>query len=220
MSRRINCRLPQNRGAACAEVMESADKKLIERLQAGDVDALATYVESVRLQLLAFIQRRLGTGLGRKIEAEDVLQEVSAEAIRSLPQTDLSEGSVFSWLCQIAEHRIIDAHRHFFAAQKRDAGREVPLQAPATGKEGGGLINLLVASMTTPSQAFSRNVRELRLRVALEELPPDQREVLRLRYVENLPTKQIAQQLDKSDGALRVMISRCLKRLESLLDQP
>jgi len=199
--------------------MDPADKKLIEQLLTGDVEALAAYVQSVRLQLLAFIDRRLGSGLGRKIEPEDILQEVSSEAVRSLPQTNLNEGSVFSWLCQIAEHRIIDAHRHFFAAQKRDAGREVPLHAPAS-KEGGGIVNLLVASMTTPSQAFSRNVRELRLRVALEELPADQREVLRLRYVENLPTKQIAQQLDKTDGALRVMISRCLKRLESILDQP
>ena len=198
--------------------MDVDDKKLIEQIQAADVEALAAYVQSVRLQLLAFIQRRLGMGLARKIEAEDILQEVSAEAVRSLPQTDLSEGAVFSWLCQIAEHRIIDAYRHFFEAQKRDVGREVPLQAPA-GKEG-GLINLLVASMTTPSQAFSRNVRELRLRVALEELPAEQQEVLRLRYVDNLSTKEIAQQLDKTDGALRVMISRCLKRLESLLDQP
>jgi len=200
--------------------MDSADKKLIEQLLTGDVEALAAYVQSVRLQLLAFIERRLGIGLGRKIEAEDILQEVSSEAVRSLPGADLNEGSVFSWLCQIAEYRIVDAHRHFFAAQKRDAGREVPLQTPAAGKEGGGIVNLLVASMTTPSQAFSRNVRELRLQVALEELPAEQREVLRLRYVENLPTKQIAQQLNKTDGALRVMISRCLKRLESILDQP
>ncbi len=220
MSPRIDRLLPGHWSAAGAEVMDPADKKLIEQLLTGDIEALAAYVESVRLQLLAFIARRLGSGLGRKIEPEDILQEVSSEAVRSLPKTDLNEGSVFSWLCQIAEHRIIDAHRHFFAAQKRDAGREVPLQAPAAGQEGGGIVNLLVASMTTPSQAFSRNVRELRLRVALEELPADQREVLRLRYVENLPTKQIAQQLDKTDGALRVMISRCLKRLESLLDQP
>ena len=200
--------------------MTSADKNLIEPLLNGDVEALAAYVQSVSPQLLAFIQRRLGSGLGRKIEAEDILQEVSSEAVRSLPQTELKADRVFSWLCQIAEHRIIDAHRHFFGAQKRDAGREVPLQAPAAGKEGGGIVDLLVASMTTPSQAFSRNVRELRLRVALEELPPEQQEVLRLRYVQNLPTKDIAQRLGKTDGALRVMISRCLKRLESLLDQP
>ena len=199
--------------------MDETEKKLIEQLIAGDPEALAGYVESVRPQLLAFIQRRLGTGLARKVEAEDILQEVSAEAVRALPQTKLNPQAVFSWICQIAEHRIIDVHRHFFAAQKRDAGREVPLQTPAKGKEGGGLLDLLVASMTSPSQAFSRNVRELRLRVAVEELSAEEQEVLRLRYMENLPTKEIAERVDKSDGALRVMISRSLKRLEALLQQ-
>lgn len=200
--------------------MESADQKLVERMNAGDAEALATYVQSVRLQMLAFIQRRLGMGLGRKIEAEDILQEVSAEAVRALPQTKLSPTSAFSWLCQIAEHQIIDAHRHFFEAQKRDAGREVPLQAAAGDQERGGLIDLLVVSMTSPSKAFSRNVRELRLQVALEELLPEQQEVLRLRYVENLPTKQIAERINKTDGALRVMISRSLKQLQSKLQKP
>ena len=82
--------------------MTSADKNLIEPLLNGDVEALAAYVQSVSPQLLAFIQRRLGSGLGRKIEAEDILQEVSSEAVRSLPQTELKADRVFSWLCLIA----------------------------------------------------------------------------------------------------------------------
>ena len=187
----------------------------------GDVGALARYCEDHRRPLTAFIDRRIGAALRRKLEPEDIFQEVSAEAVRALPTTDLATRDIFGWLCQIAEHRIVDAHRFHFAAQKRDAGREVSLQGPAAPTESGeaGLIHLLAVSMTTPSQAFSRNVREARMNEALAGLPQDQREALRLRYVENLPSKEIAARLGRTDAATRVLLTRSLKRLQEILGE-
>ena len=103
------------------------------------------------------------------------------------------------------------------APQKRDAGREVPLGSPSGDTAHAGLIDLLVVSMTTATQAFSRNQRELHLLEALAKLPADQREALRLRYVEGLPSKEIATRLGKSDGAVRVMLTRSLGQLQQLL---
>src|SRR5436853_2346042 len=192
----------------------------VARIQARDTEALASFLESHRPQLMAFIERQLGAALRRKVEPEDIFQETGAEAVRALPTTELGDRDPFSWLCQIAERRIIDLHRRFFGAQKRDAGREVSLGAPRGGEtEQAGLINLLVASMTTPSQAFSRNAREARLLEALAKLPEEQQTALRLRYIENLPSKQIAERLDKSDAAVRVMLTRSLKRLHELLGE-
>jgi RNA polymerase sigma-70 factor (ECF subfamily) len=148
-----------------------------------------------------------------------VLQEASAEAVRALSGTDLSDRDPFSWLCQIAERRIIDLHRRHFGAQKRDAGREVSLGSPGGDTHSPGLINLLVMSMTTPSQAFSRDARELRLTEALGRLPEEQRSALRMRYVESLPSKAIAEKLGKSDAAVRVMLTRSLKKLQELLGE-
>jgi RNA polymerase sigma-70 factor (ECF subfamily) len=196
---------------------------LAGRLKAGDADALADFMQQHRPQLMAFIERQLGTALRRKVEADDVFQETCAEAVRALPTAELGDRDPFSWCCQIAERRIIDLHRRFFEAQKRDAGREVPLGAGGGGtgsgsdSRPGGLINMLVASMTTPSQAFSRNARELKLAEALLKLPDDQQKALRMRYVENLPSKQIAEKLGKSDAAVRVMLTRSLKKLQELL---
>jgi RNA polymerase sigma-70 factor (ECF subfamily) len=166
---------------------------------------------------MAFIERQLGAALRRKVEPEDVFQETSAEAVRALPALELGDRDPFSWFCQIAERRIIDLHRRFFDAQKRDAGREVPLGAGGSATGQAGLINMLVASMTTPSKAFSRNVREARLQEALGQLPDEQREALRLRYVENQPSKEIAARLGKTDAAVRVMLTRSLKKLQGLL---
>src|SRR6188474_1420297 len=136
--------------------------ELIARIHKRDKEALADFISGHRPQLMAFIERQLGAALRRKVEPDDVYQETSAEAVRALPTAEIGDRDPFSWLCQIAERRIIDLHRRFFGAQKRDAAREVPLgSSGGSDTTPGGLINLLVASLTTPSQAFSRNVREM-----------------------------------------------------------
>jgi RNA polymerase sigma-70 factor (ECF subfamily) len=191
---------------------------LIARIHQRDQEALADFLSGHRPQLMAFIDRQIGTALRRKIEPEDVFQETSAEAVRALPTAELGDRDPFSWLCQIAERRIIDLHRRFFGAQKRDAAKEVPLgTSRGTDSQSAGLINLLVASMTTPSQVFSRNAREERLLEALAKLPQDQQTALKMRYIENLPSKEIATRIGKSDAAVRVMLTRSLKRLHELL---
>jgi RNA polymerase sigma-70 factor (ECF subfamily) len=192
------------------------DQTLIERIRAHDEQALGDYLALRRPQLGAFIERRLGAALRRKIEPEDLIQETSAEAVRSLPQVEFGDREVFGWLCQIAERRIIDAHRKYIASQKRSAGREVPIHAPADTSRG-GLVDLLIASMTTASQAFSRDQKQIRIAEALERLNDEQRLALRLRYVDGLPSKEIAAQLGKSDGAVRVLLTRSLARLQQIL---
>jgi RNA polymerase sigma-70 factor (ECF subfamily) len=114
----------------------------------------------------------------------------------------------------------VDAHRRYFGAAKRDAGREISIDAPlrnAAGDDPGGFASLLAVSMTTPSQALSRDAKEYRLARAVESLPPEQRDAVRLRYVDGLPTKEIAERLGKSDVAVRVMLSRTVQKLQQLL---
>ena len=196
----------------------SDDDTSLVRLKAGDREALAEFLSTRRAPLLAYIERQLGAALRRKLEPEDIFQEVSAEAVRSLDGIDLSQRDPFGWLCQLAERRIIDAHRRYFGAQKRDAGREVPLGTPRGEESRRAVIDFLAASMTTPTKAFSRNEREMRLAQALSSLPEEHREALRLRYVEALPSKEIAERLGKSDGAIRVMLTRALGRLQTILE--
>ena len=192
---------------------------LIARINAGQKEALVEYIDLKRRQLLAFIQRSMSDQLLRKVEPADILQEVSVSALAGLERIELGEREPFSWLCQLAERRIIDAHRRFFGAQKRSAEKEVRLQ-PGGGQSGQqGLIDLLVASLTSPSQAFSRGQREMALLQALDELPEESREALRMRYLENLPSKQIAEKLGRTDGATRVLLTRALNRLHGILSE-
>ncbi|HIE97023.1 MAG TPA: sigma-70 family RNA polymerase sigma factor [Planctomycetes bacterium] len=195
------------------------DPELLKGISDGNVDALAGFLDVNRRQLMAFISRRLGDALRTKVEVEDIFQDVSTEAIRTLTPEWPGEREPFSWLCHISERKIVDAHRHHFDAQKRDAGKERALDARSSGGGEIGLVNMLVKSMTTPSAAFSRNAREGRLQAAIAELKDDQREAIRLKYIENKPSKEIAEALGKSDAAVRVMLTRTMKQLHELLGE-
>jgi RNA polymerase sigma-70 factor (ECF subfamily) len=176
---------------------------------------LAALIESRRPQLLAYIERRLGEALRRKVEPLDVFQETAVAALHAWPGVNLGGRDPFGWLCQVAEQRIIDAHRRF-AARKRSADREVSLhQKPSDASH--DLIDLLAASLTTPSQALARNERQALLQEALNQLPPECRDVLRWRYVDGLPTKEIAERIGKTDGAVRVLLTRTLHKLQQML---
>lgn len=196
--------------------MSDSNAPLIERIKRGERDALVEFIEQRRPQLLAFIEKNASDALRRKIEAADLLQEVSMSALSSLSDVELGDRDPFSWLCQLAERRIIDAHRRFYGAQKRAADREIGIHA-SSDSDAKGFIDVLVASMTSPSQAFSRGQREFHLLEALESLPEESRQALHLRYVENLPSKEIAARLGKTDGATRVLLTRSLNKLQSLL---
>lgn len=194
-----------------------SDAELIQRVQANDRDALVEFIALRTPQLTAFINKRMSDALKKKIEPADILQELTVSCLNAVDEVEFGDRDPFSWLCQQAERRIIDVHRRHFGAQKRDAGREVPLSAPAGGDEGGGLAELLAASMTSPSRAFSRQQKEFHVLAALDQLEPDSRDALQMRYLEGLSSKEIAARMGKTDGAVRVLLSRSLTRLQELL---
>ena len=178
---------------------------------------LAAFIETHRRQLLAYADRNIGPALRTRVEPEDIVQEVVVSALSSIDQFQVEGRDPFRLLCQLAEQRIIDAHRHHVGAQKRSAAREVSMDAPVAGGDGFGFVNMLVASITSPSQAFSRDQKEFQLQQAIAELNDEQREILRLRFVEGLPTKDIAERIGKSDGAIRVTLTRTVAHLQEIL---
>ena len=202
--------------------MEIPDE-LLARLRAGNSDAVAEYAQLKRPQLVVYINNQLGYLLRSKIEPEDLVQEMIIRAVQQAAFFAQNDRDPFGILCHFAQECIVDAHRRLVHAQKRSAKRETPLGhgggSSNSSKEGsgGGLINLLVASITSPSRALSRNDREFRMWEALADLPEEQREALRMRYYENMPSKEIAEKLGKTDGAIRVMLTRALDKLQKIL---
>lgn len=185
------------------------------RIHSGETDALFEYIENRRPQLIAFINRNIGDGLRSKIEPEDILQEAALSCLKSFEEIDFSKIDMFSWICQQCQRRIIDSHRHFFDAKKRDAAKEIGLSGGNGEGEGdGGIGRLIAASITTPSAAFSRQQKEYQLQQMMTGLSADGQTVLKLRYVDGLATKEIAKKMEKSDAAVRVLLTRTVKKLQ------
>lgn len=200
---------------------ESLPTNLEQRIRGGDTSALAEFVELHRTKLMNSLERKVGAGLRRKLELEDIYQEVLTRALKDLPNVDFKGQDPLGWVYQVMDRQIVDLHRFHFEAKKRDAEREVSADAPRSGADGDhkGFADLLVASMTTPSAAMSRNLKLVRIYDALATLSEDMQNAVRWRYLENLPSQKIAERLGKTDAATRVLLSRAVRKLQSVLSE-
>ena len=78
----------------------------------------------------------------------------------------------------------------------------------------------LVGHMTSPSQAAIRHELQDRLRAALDEMDPLDREVLALRHFEELSNNEVAEVLGISKDAASKRHVRALHRLREILTEP
>ena len=120
----------------------SSPDPLIERVRQADAAALAEWLERDRVKLLAMVAREMSDALRRRVDPDDVLQEVATDAVRALPDVDFAGKDPFGWICELIRRRVVDAHRHHFVARKRAADREVALASPSAGTRGGGATHL------------------------------------------------------------------------------
>ena len=187
---------------------QSSDDALIERVKQRDAESLAQYIAQNRDRLCGFIRSITGEHLLAVVEVDDLMQEVSSAALTGLPTAPLDQYEPMQWIQQIARRRVVDAHRFHFDAKRRDFNRQQSLNAAVGGSGAAsdkGLEALLAASMTSPSAAVSRDIRMVRMNEAIEGLNEEQRDAVRMRYAEGMPTKQIAEKLGKTDVALSLI---------------
>jgi RNA polymerase sigma-70 factor (ECF subfamily) len=196
--------------------METNDA-LAERVKARDAQALAELIDAERNRLVGFTKSIMSAKLLSMVEPEDLIQEVAAAALAGLETAPLDRYEPIQWLQELCRRRVVDAHRFHFGAQRRDAGRVQSMHA--AGDDGaGGFEAFLAASITSPSAAFSRDVRVQRMHEAVGDLSDEARTAIHMRYAEGLPTKEIAAKLGKTDVAIRVLLSRSVRVLEQQLD--
>lgn len=139
--------------------------------------------------LLVVIEARMGAGLKARSSAEDVLQETLVQAWRDR-ESCRARGprEMRAWLLTIVDHRLADLADHH-AALKRGGGRT------GISLGGGGSQDLpasLLAMTTTPSRSATRREQARIMREALDALPEDVREVVRLRVFDQMELADIA----------------------------
>jgi RNA polymerase sigma-70 factor (ECF subfamily) len=197
--------------------------ELIDRVRAGDVDALNALFTRHRERLRRMVDIRMDRRLQARFDASDVLQEAYLEVIQRLDEYVRDPKlPLFLWLRLVVGQRLMTLHRRHLGAQQRDAGREVSLFREALpAASSAALAAQLMGKFTSPTQAAMRAERMLRLQEALNTLDPIDREVLSLRHFEELTRTEAAQVLDITEAATAKRYVRAMKRLTNLLaDMP
>ena len=166
---------------------------LLERARKGDHAAVDQLLLRNRSRLRRMIKVRLDPRVAARIDPSDVVQETLLEAHRRLDDYLRDEPLPFyPWLRQLAWERLVHLHQRHLAVRKRAVGREVPL-APLLSDDSVALLaRRLFSTEHGPQKRVLRAELRARVCAALEQLAEEDRELLVLRYMEQLSIEEIA----------------------------
>jgi RNA polymerase sigma-70 factor (ECF subfamily) len=187
----------------------------------GDVAAVRCLLERHRQRLRRMIAARLDRRLAPRLDPSDVVQETLADAARRLPDYLRDRPLPFyAWLFRLAADRLARTHRDHVGSTVRGIAREERIDGPshdeATSER---LVDRLTANETTPGRRMAREERRLLLAGAIERMDAADREILGLRYLDQLAFDEIASVLEIGLSAAKMRHLRALERLRGLLEE-
>ena len=186
----------------------SADRaneaQLVERLRYGDLAAMEQLFNTYFDRLYSLVFHEVGRD---HAVAEDVTQEIFLNVLTSIG-TFRGQSKLYTWLCSIAHHKIADFYRRQERERKyrkraSSTGAIEPEQIPDTGPP-------------IPSMTESEETRHT-VEQALLSLPLDYRQVLILKYVEEMSVLEISQIMHRSPKSVEGLLARARKALRARL---
>jgi RNA polymerase sigma factor (sigma-70 family) len=194
-------RLEPSRGVAMAGGDPLRDEELLMRVGSGDEHAFRELFSRY-----AAIANALAFRLIRQAHlAEEIVQEAFLAVWRHPDRYDRARGSVRAWVLGTVHHRAVDLVRREQAQRRRaedSAGTRAVLEDPA---------DEVAAAVDRPRE------RE-RVRRALDELPPDQADVIRMMYFDGLTQTRIAERTGLPLGTVKSRTLLGMRRLRGLLE--
>lgn len=190
---------------------------LLSRAAAGSSAAANELFERHRERLVNMIRARIDRRILARVDPSDVVQNSLVEAHAKLPAFAATRPiPVYPWLRSIAWDQLIQVHRRHLNADCRSVRREESFLALPNHSEI-LLAERLAASATNPSRRALREELRERVRAAIRQLSPSDREVVVLRHLEELPFKEITAVLGMSEAAVYSRYRRAMEQLARLL---
>jgi RNA polymerase sigma-70 factor (ECF subfamily) len=177
---------------------------------------LQTYANYIKLVAAA----QVGARLKVRVSPSDVVQETFLQAHRTFDQfRGRTEAEFLAWLQRILASQLTHLYEKHILAEKRDARREVSLDEVGAKLERSTarLASVLADNAPSPSSLAQQHERAVMLADELAELPPDYRQVLLLRNLEGLPFGEVAERMQRSPGAVRMLWLRAVDKLRQQL---
>lgn len=163
--------------------------KLVNKAACGDIEAFgqlyAIYMDRIYRYALYQVKD--------KMTAEDITEDVFLKAWKAI-KTCKGKGKTFSsWIYRIAHNHIINTRRNF----NRLSSIEVEK----------------LHAVNDPDLIFEMNSDQQELLDSIAELPPNQAQVITLKFIEGFNNREIGKILGKSEGAVRISQLRALTTL-------
>jgi RNA polymerase sigma-70 factor (ECF subfamily) len=173
-------------------------RALVERGQQGDRAALE------ELYLLHFdrIYSYLHVSVGNKHDAEDLTTQTFLKMLESIGRFRWQSAPFSAWLFRIAHNLAMD---HFRAGRRWQPEAEVPEPSPDESTS---------AAEEALHEIGRRSMLEL-----IEDLSPEQQQVLTLKFVFNFSNGEVATILGKTEGAIKSLQHRALASLQKQLEK-
>ena len=150
-----------------------------------------------------------------RLSGSDIVQQTCLEAVRDFQSFRGKTVVEFvGWLRQILGNTLTEATRTHIVAQKRSVAKE------SRDHSDGVAAALERTDASSPSSRMMQGERAIQLARAMDELPGDQFEALRLRHLEGWTVNRIATQMDRSDLAVAGLLKRGLRNLRQRLSNP
>lgn len=175
---------------------KTSDAKLIARAQQGHSEAFGKLYERYVTQIYRYLRSRVGDDR----DAEDLTESVFVRSFEALEDYQERGHPYSAFLYQVARNVLVDHYR--------SSPEEYSLEDSGP----------FTASGLDPESRVVETDQAERLLEKMNELPEDYQEVIRLRILLSLPTATAAEWLDRSEGAVRVLLYRALKSLRQLAE--
>jgi RNA polymerase sigma-70 factor (ECF subfamily) len=191
--------------------------ELLRRVERGDGSAITPLLERHRDRLRRMLNVHMDPRVRRRVDPSDVIQEALLDASQRLPQYARERPIPFyPWLRNIAWERLLDVQKAHLKRSKRTLRREQNVVLTDDSLE--ALARQLIDTGTNPPDRILRSELRQRIRTAVDQLAEDDRQVLVLRHLEQLPVRDIAAVLGLSESAIKMRCLRALTRLRDQLD--
>ena len=185
----------------------AADQTAMGRMAGGDAAALAEFYDRHARPVYSLALRILQDAA----EAEDIVQEVFAQAWRQASKYDARRGAPAAWLLTMTRSRAIDRLR------ARRVRPELTGGPPAVDGRARQDYSDVADSRALPDAQLLSAEQVARVRQALSDLPMLQRVALELAFYEGLTHVEIAERLEQPLGTVKTRIRVAMLRLRDAL---
>ena len=173
-------------------------ESLIDRAVGGDAEAFGRLYDMYADRIYRHIYYRISN-----IEdARDLTQEVFMKAWQALPRYRRTKTPFLGWLFTISHNRVIDYYR-----TKKDCAYLNDNAILIEDREG------------SPERLAEDQFTQQEIRRVIIQLPKDQQQVILMSFIEGFAYKEIATALNKTEGNIRVIMYRALKKMREILDR-